>query len=206
MYIRMDNCLASAVESKHLDVKSGAVRTNNKEDWLVQLLLQEKHSDNTHVMSAACGVQVHVMRGRGGNVSPYRLLSKSQECTRELGTQAQHNSHWCNNQILLIDCLGDKKNPWITGNPSSDMTHLSFALAKYVQDTLWREVSWIPAPSTQRADRLDMDMLGQLLKLVIDWDSSRARGGELAIYNNLVISVPVDEECSQVCLSCGRVW
>jgi hypothetical protein len=74
------------------------------------------------------------------------------------------------------------------------MTHLSFALAKYVQDTLWREVSWIPAPSTQRADRLDMDMLGQLLKLVIDWDSSRARGGELAIYNNLVISVPVDEE------------
>ena len=34
----------------------------------------------------------------------------------------------------------------------------------------------------------------KLLKLVIDWDASRARGGELAIYNNLVISVPVDEE------------
>jgi hypothetical protein len=43
-----------------------------------------------------------------------------------------------------------------------------------------------------------MDMLGQLLKLVIDGDSSRARGGELAIYNNLVISVPVDEEWLQV--------
>ena len=43
-----------------------------------------------------------------------------------------------------------------------------------------------------------MDMLGKLLKLVIDWDASRAREGELAIYNNLVISVPGDEECSQV--------
>jgi hypothetical protein len=41
-------------------------------------------------------------------------------------------------------------------------------------------------------------MIGKLLKLVIDWDASRAREGELAIYNNLVISVPGDEECSQV--------
>jgi hypothetical protein len=40
----------------------------------------------------------------------------------------------------------------------------------------------------------------------IDWDASRARGGELAIYNNLVISVPGDEDCSKVRLSCGRVW
>jgi hypothetical protein len=132
-------------------------------------------------------------------------MSKFQECTREFGTRAQLDSRWRNNQVLLLDCLGDKKNPWITGNPSKDMTHLSFALAKYVQDTLWREVEWIPAPSAQRVDRLDMDMLGKLLKLVIDWDASRARGGELAIYNNLVISVPGDEECSQVLLSCGRV-
>ena len=44
-------------------------------------------------------------------------------------------------------------------------------------------------------------MLSKLLKLVIDWDGSRARGGELAIYNNLVISVPVDEEWLQV-----RLW
>jgi hypothetical protein len=128
----------------------------------------------------------------------YTLLSKFQECTRELGTRARLDSRWRNHQVLLLDCLDDKKNPWIAGNPSGDMTHLSFALAKYVQDTLWREVSWIPAPSAQRADRLDMHMLGKLLKLVIDWDPSRARGGELAIYNNLVISVPGDEECSKV--------
>ena len=120
----MDNCSASAVESKHLDVKSGAVRTNCKEDWLVQLLLREKHSDDTRVMSAACGVSVHVMRGRLSNVSPYTFLSKSQECTRELGTRSQHNSQWCNNQMLLFDCLGDKKNHWITGNPCADMPHL----------------------------------------------------------------------------------
>ncbi len=201
----MDNCSGSAVESKHLDVKSGASLTNGKEDWLIQLLLREKHSDDTRVMSGALGQTVHLNRGRV-IVSPYTLILKFQECTREFGTRAQLDSQWRNNQVLLLDCLGDKQNPWITGNPSGDMTHLSFALAKYVQDTLWREVSWIPAPSAQRVDRLDMDMLGKLLKLVIDWDDSRARGGELAIYNNLVISVPGDEECSQVCLSCGRVW
>ncbi len=200
----MDNCSVSAVESKHLDVKSGAALTNGKEDWLIQLLLREKRSDDTRVMSSAWGQTVHLNRGRG-IVSPYTILSKFQECTRELGTRAQIDSRWRNNQVLLLDCLGDKKNPWITGNPSRDMTHLSFALAKYVQDTLWREVEWIPAPSAQRVDRLDMDTLGKLLKLVIDWDASRARGGELAIYNNLVISVPGDEECSQVRLSCGRV-
>ena len=196
----MDNCSASAVESKHLDVKSGSALTNSKEDWLIQLLLREKRSDDTRVMSAALGQTEHV-NGSRGIVSSYTMLSKFQQCTRQLDTRARLDSLWRNHQVLLLDCLGDKNNPWITGNPSGDMTHLSFALAKYVQDTLWREVSWIPAPSTQRADRLDMDMLGKLLKLVIDWDSSRARGGELAIYNNLVISVPVDEEWLQV-----RLW
>jgi len=77
------------------------------------------------------------------------------------------------------------------------MTHLVFALAKYVQDTMWSEASWIPAPSAKRVDQLDIDMLGNLLKLVIDWDQSRVRGGDLAIYNNLVISVPGDEEWSK---------
>ena len=99
-----------------------------------------------NVMSTALGQTVHLNRGRG-IVSPYTILSKFQEYTRELGTRARLDSRWRNNQVLLLDCLDDKKNPWITGNPIGDMTHLSFALAKYVQDTLWREVSWIPAPS-----------------------------------------------------------
>ena len=60
----MDNCSASAVESKHLDVKSGAALTNGKEDWLIQLLLREKCSDDTRVMSGALGQTVHLNRGK----------------------------------------------------------------------------------------------------------------------------------------------
>jgi hypothetical protein len=73
------------------------------------------------------------------------------------------------------------------------MPHLPFALETYVQDTMWSKVSWIPAPSAKRVDQLDMDMLGKLLRLMIDWDPSRVMG-ELAIYNNLVIPVQGDEE------------
>ena len=113
----MDNCSASAVESKHLDVKSGSELTNSKEDWLIQLLLREKRSDDTRVMSAALGQTEHV-NGSRGIVSSYTMLSKFQQCTRQLGTRARLDSRWRNHQVLLLDCLGDKNNPWITGNPS----------------------------------------------------------------------------------------
>jgi hypothetical protein len=49
--------------------------------------------------------------------------------------------------------------------------------------------------------RLDIRELGKLLKLVIDWDHKKVRGGELAKYNNLHIAVPGLEEYDKV--RCG---
>ena len=53
---RFDNCSAVGVEAKHLDVKSGALSTNGKEDWLVQLLQHEKRQDDAGIFGASLRV------------------------------------------------------------------------------------------------------------------------------------------------------
>jgi hypothetical protein len=112
------------------------------------------------------------------------------------GTRARAHNNGRKATVLLMAGLADKTNPWIKGNPVGDMPHLAFALAKYVQDTMCCTVSWVPAPSHDRIDRLDIKLLRDLLQHVIVCDPKQARDGELAIYNNLRISVPgdVDQE------------
>jgi hypothetical protein len=108
---------------------------------------------------------------------------------------------------LLLDCfLADKTNPWIQGHPDGDMAHLPHTLAKYVQDAMWHIVQWIPAPSVDRADKLDAQQLRDLLRLVVAWDPRKPKDGELAICNSLRISVPgpVEQEV-RVCVSSCHV-
>ena len=185
------------MEAKHLDVKSGALSTNGKEDWLVQLLQREKRQDNAGVICASLSVTGRDSKLRP-SVSTYTLLHHFQKCTRALGTPARDNSRSRHNAVLLLDALADKSSPWLTGNPGGDLKHLPYALANFVQDQMYNTVPWIPAPSAHRVDKLDPQMFRKLLKLVIDWDTSKGRGGQLSVFINLVITVPGHEHHRKV--------
>ena len=203
---RWDNCSASPLESKHLDVKRGSEHTNSKHNWLIQVLLRSKRGDDGIVLSNSSGEAV---RGAGAKVRPRQitcptLLSRFQHCTRQLAPRARDSARRAT--VLLLDCLADKTNPWIQGNPGGDMAHLPHTLAKYVQDTMWRTVQWIPAPSIDRRDQLDTNELRDLLLLVTAWDPSKPRDGELAIYNSLRIAVPgAGDQQVRVCVSSCHV-
>jgi hypothetical protein len=151
------------VEAKHLDVKSGALSTNGKEDWLVQLLQREKRQDDAGIFGASLRVTGRDTLLRP-SVSTYVLLRHFQECTRALGTPARDNSRSRHNAVLLLDALADNSSPWLTGNPGGDLRHLPYALAKFVQDQMYNTVAWIPTPSTHHVDRLDPQMFSKLLK------------------------------------------
>lgn len=178
------------MESRYLDVKSGAGLTNGKQDWLIQLLLREKRRDDAKVLSSSVGGGGQDVPGRQRDVTPYTLLSQYQKCTRRLVSRACASDSGRKPTVLLLDTLADPSNPWIQGNPGGDIVHLPYALAKYVQDIMWRTVSWVSAPSDDRSDMLDMKQLRDLLMLVIAWDPKHPRNGELAIYNSLRISLP----------------
>ena len=68
-------------------------------------------------------------------------------------------------------------------------------------DVMWRVVEWVPAPSMDRADKLDTMELRDLLQLVVAWDTRKPKDGQLAIYNSLRIAVPgaVEQEVRVVC-------
>ncbi len=195
---RLDNCSASPLESRHLDVKSGSEHTNGKHNWLIQVLLREKQGDDCRVIARP---MVAVAKVRKRKISSRTLLSEFQRCTRRLDTPTCDRDSGRQRTVLLLECLADKTNPWIQGNPGGDIAHLPQTLAKYVQDVMWRVVKWVPAPSMDRADKLDTMQLRDLLQLVVAWDPRKPKDGQLAIYNTLRIAVPgpVEQEVRVVC-------
>jgi hypothetical protein len=198
---RLDNCSASPLESRHLDVKSGSEHTNGKRNWLIQVLLREKRGDDCRVIAGAMG---GVDKARKRKVSSCTLLSEFQRCTRRLDTPTFDRDSGRQRTVLLLECLADKTNPWIQGNPGGDIAHLPETLAKYVQDLMWRVVKWVPAPSMDRGDMLDTKQLRDLLQLVVAWDSRKPNNGQLAIYNTLRIEVPGPVE-QEVRVGCQHV-
>jgi hypothetical protein len=68
----------------------------------------------------------------------------------------------------------------------------------HVQDRTNRAIRSGAIPISHRVDKLDPQMFRKLLKLVIDWDTSKGRGGQLSVFNNLVITVPGHEHHRRV--------
>ena len=171
-------------------IKADFAKTNQKEDWQVQVLMREKRIDDAKAASRIVGGGDGVGRQASSRHSyQWAIIEHWQDCAKTLGARVMLKSA---RQALTLD-LASLALPtciWLQRDALGDIRRLPYALAKYVQDTLHMTVDAIPTTSDAP---LDLETLHGFLKHVRPYlvaHNAVQKYAEIAVFSHLRIEHP----------------
>ena len=164
--------------------------TNQKASWCMQILVREKRQDDVASASATFGADDEDSTNKNQSTRHaciWSLVEDYKSCSRVLGARV-YTAHRTKLTLDLAS-FAMRDSIWTTADANGDMPDLPYALAKYLQDLLYKVVEYIPTPSQQR---LDADMLFKILGHVRPYGHQGAAEStsQLAIFSHIKITHP----------------
>ena len=214
LFGRILNCSAGPTENKHLDVKVDASLTNQRTDWLLQILLRQKRIDDVGGLSEEHGLfeNTGVLERKNGVASAREkrkalasVFAQHCQCSKTLKSRATYENER-DEMTLNILAFASSDCFWSLQDASGHLQHLPKTLASHIQVLCHKHITEIPAP--QIGQQLDISIWHGFLKMVLrPWRTAMTVStGNLAVYNQLTIQSPdVDTEVRRY-LYCMVIW
>lgn len=149
------NTCAQIIEMKHLDIKKGAARTNQRKGWELQVLLMEQRQDDVSTQSYAGAQQnehsehteeaefdvrkcmprgratfSHTMHSTALKYPVYTAICEHLQCSRHLGVRAKVSDNQEHEFNITTNTLSGAHSAYSQDCP--DLKHLPMALARFV--------------------------------------------------------------------------